>query len=434
MRESRSAVMQMQPASFDPPTGPPLAGYPPPPPYDYGYGYLPTPEPPPRRPRSRRALAALLALAAGVGVAVAVETGKNDTKTAQPAVTSPASGSTNDSTNGSTSSSGSTSNEPLPTVAPSLPSTTKNLDTDAIVALVDPAVVDITTRIDGGEAAGTGMVLTSSGLVLTNNHVIDGSTKIVVQIGGTGDYYDAHVVGYDVADDVALLQMEGVSDLKTVAIGDSTSLATGDKVVTIGNALGASGPHAVSSGTIHALNQSITANDLTGDSESLSGLIETDATLQPGDSGGPLVNSFGQVIGINTAASLNRRGTQSTAGYAIAIDKALAIAQQIQDGKDSATVHVGDRAILGIEITTNRSSGQSGVRVTRVTSSGPAAKAGMERGATITEIDGATISVIEDLEKALFQRHAGDKVSVTWLDASGAAHTATIQMVAGPPI
>lgn len=420
MREPESAVMLMQPTSFDPPTGPPLAppGSPPPPLYDYGY--LPAPEPPPRRRRWSRGVAAVVALALGVAVAAAIETGQNKTKTAEPAVTTP--------------SSGSTSNEPLPTVAPSLPTTTKNLDTNAIVALVDPAVVDIVTRIDGGEAAGTGIVLTSSGLVLTNNHVIDGATDLRVQIAGTGAYHDAQVVGYDVADDIALVQIDGVSDLKTVTIGDSTSLDTGDKVVTIGNALGSSGPHAVSSGTIKALDQAITANDLTGDSESLSGLIETNASLQPGDSGGPLVNASGQVIGINTAASLNRRGSSSAEGYAIPIAKALAVAQQIQDGKDSSTVHVGDRAILGIEITAGRSVAQSGVRVTAVTSSGPAAKAGMERGSTITDIDGTAITAIEDLEKVLFQRHVGDSVTVTWVDASGAAHTATIEMIAGPPI
>ena len=423
MRDPESAVMLMQPTSFEPPTGPPLAppGYPPSPPYDGGY--LPSPEPP-RRRRSSRAVVAFVALAAGVAAAVGIESRDNSTNTAQPAVTTPASGST----------SASGSNEPLPTVAPSLPTTTKNLDTNAIVALVDPAVVDITTRIDGGEAAGTGMVVTSSGLVLTNNHVIDGATKIAVQIAGTGPTYDAHIVGYDVAHDIALLQIEGASDLKTISVGDSTGLDTGDKVVTIGNALGSSGPHAVSSGTIQALDQSITANDLTGDSEDLTGLIETDASLQPGDSGGPLVNSSGQVIGINTAASLNRRGTRSTSGYAIPIDKALAVAQQIENGKDSASVHVGDRAILGIEITAGPSSDQSGVRVTRTTADGPAAKAGMERGATITEIDGTTINSIEDLEKVLFQRHPGDKVTVTWLDTSGATHTASIAMVAGPPI
>jgi S1-C subfamily serine protease len=303
------------------------------------------------------------------------------------------------------------------------------------VKLVDPAVVDITTRISGGEAAGTGMVLTSSGLVLTNNHVIDGATAISVQIAGSGPSYTAHVVGYDVVDDIALIKLDNASGLTTVAIGNSTALTVGDHVVTIGNALGSAGPHAVSSGAIQALDQSITANDLTGGSEDLTGLIQIDATLQPGDSGGPLVNASGQVIGMNTAATVSgRRAAVTTGGYAITIDKALAVAQQIENGKSSTTIHVGDRAILGIEVTSNTSSTQGGAVVAGVTAGGPAAAAGITPGSIITAIDGTTIGSADEVGPALFSNSPGDKVAVTWTDPAGAAHTETLQLVVGPPI
>lgn len=428
MTESESAVMVSDRPAFEPPAGPPY--FPPQsPPPPFGYGDVPTPRPAPKRHRVRTALVAVAALLAGATAAVTIESQRNGDETQTSATTQPVT---------STPSSTPTSNqpasaEPLPTVS-SQPTTTKTLDTDAIVALVDPAVVDVNTTLDGGEAAGTGMVLTPSGLVLTNNHVIDGATSIEVQIGGTGPSHPAHVVGYDASNDVALIQIEGVSDLKTISVGDSASLAEGDQVVTIGNALGASGPHAVSTGNIDALDQTITANDLTGDSESLSGLIQFDATIQPGDSGGPLVNRSGQVVGINTAASVGfRRGLQSTAGYAIPIDTALEIAAKIQAGEGSSTIHIGDRAILGVQIVGSRPFDDPGVRVAAVTPDGPAAEAGITRGAIITGVDEATITTVEDLEAALFPRSPGDTVRVTWTDSDGVSHTASLQLVVGPP-
>jgi S1-C subfamily serine protease len=422
MEEIQSAVaLSERPAyqtpatsPFPPPTQPPV--YPP------GDWFTPAPIPPRRHRWARAAIIAAVAMLAGAGVVVAVESRNNTTPTSQSTtVTTPATPAA--------------AGEPLPSVAPVSPSKSTTLGTDAIVTLVDPAVVDITTRLDGGEAAGTGMVLTSSGLILTNNHVIDGATAISVQIAGTGPSYAAHVVGYDVVDDIALIKLDNASGLKTVAIGDSTSLTVGNQVVTIGNALGSSGPHAVSSGTIQALDQSITANDLTGGSESLTGLIQIDATLQPGDSGGPLVDASGHVIGMNTAATVSgRRAAVTTGGYAIAIDKALAVAQQIENGQSSSTIHVGDRAILGIEITSNRSSSQGGAVVAGVTAGGPAASAGITPGSIVTAIDSTTIGSADEVGVTLFSNKPGDKVSVTWTDSAGASHTQTLQLVAGPPI
>jgi len=324
----------------------------------------------------------------------------------------------------------------LPSAKTSTPAT-ENLSTSAIFAKVDPAVVDINTTIAGGEAAGTGMVLTSSGLVLTNNHVINGATSIEAQIEGTGPTYDAHVVGYDVTDDVAVLQLEDAANLTTITVGDSRSLQIGDDVVAIGNALGAAGPHAVSNGAIAALDQTVTAGtDVPGEAETLDGLIETSAVLQPGDSGGALVDTSAAVIGMNSIGTVSggRRFDTSTGGdgYAIPIDEALTIARQIVAGEASSTVHIGDRAILGIEVG-DETGAVSGVLVGGVEDGGPAAAAGLQPGDTITAIGDSEISSITDLQTALADHSPGDEVSITWTAADGGTQTATAKLIAGPP-
>src|SRR5215831_4570278 len=196
------------------------------------------------------------------------------------------------------------------------------------------------------------MVLTSSGEVLTNNHVIRGATSIKVVIPGTKHVYTARVVGYDVADDVAILRAVGASHLKTVSTAASTKLRIGQSVRAVGNANG-SGRLLAARGSITGLRRSITVNDDAGGTENLAGLIETNAALQPGDSGGPLLSSAGKVIGMDTAASASGSGPYAAAsndGYAIPIAKAMRIAKQIQSGMSSATVHVGATAFLGVEI------------------------------------------------------------------------------------
>ncbi len=423
MTEESAVILTDRPAfeppSFPPPTTPPL-----PPP---GGWYSPPPVLPPKRRRTGAALvaAALLVVAGATVVGLESRRSGSSSSTSATKVTT---------VTKVTTPTKATSGETLPTVASSPPAAGAALGTDAIVSGVDPAVVDITTTIDGGQAAGTGMVLTSSGLVLTNNHVIDGATTIGVQIAGTGPIHPAHVVGYDPTDDVALVQIDNASGLKTVSVGDSTLLTVGDSVVTIGNALGSAGPHAVSTGTIDALDQTITVNDLTGSAQSLSGLIQLNAPLQPGDSGGPLVNSTGHVIGMDTAASASRRRTApSRVGYAIPIARALDIGRQIQAGKGSATIHVGDRAILGIQVTATDSVSGQGASVAEVAAGSPAAGAGIQPGATITAIGTTKITTVDDLGNTLFTDAPGDKVQVTWTDVAGTSHTATVQLIAGPP-
>ncbi|HXQ61512.1 MAG TPA: trypsin-like peptidase domain-containing protein [Acidimicrobiales bacterium] len=318
------------------------------------------------------------------------------------------------------------------------------VNTQAIAAQVDPALVDIdTTLAQTGAAAGTGMVLTSSGLVLTNNHVIENATTINVQIVGSGQTYTAHVVGYSVHDDVALLQLQNASGLKTISMGNSSNLSVGQPVVAIGNAGGTGGTPTAVGGTITGLNQTITAGDSGTLSETLNGLVETNADIQPGDSGGALVNTSGKVIGMNTAAAQSNGA--SNQGYAIGINQAMAIVDQIKKGQSSSTIQIGPRALLGVEVTDGSSSGGgvfggsgsgsgvAGAYVQQVQAGSPADAAGIGPGDTIVSINGSTISTAEDLSNALLKYKPGGAVTVGWVDAQGTSHSTSVQLTTGPP-
>ena len=239
------------------------------------------------------------------------------------------------------------------------------LTTRQIADQVDPALVDVVTTLgyQQAEAAGTGLVLTSSGMILTNNHVIEGATSIHVTDIGNGRSYSARVVGYDRSRDVAVLKLSGASGLTTVTTGNSTRVQVGQAVVGIGNAGGRGGLPSVVTGHVTGLNASVTAADQSaGTVERLHGLIGHNAPIRPGDSGGPLVNAAGQVIGIDTAASSNFRFSDGqTQAYAIPIDTALAIAGQIEAGQGSATVHIGKTGFLGVAVDSASQAAAQGV-------------------------------------------------------------------------
>jgi S1-C subfamily serine protease len=325
--------------------------------------------------------------------------------------------------------------------------TNGSIDVNAITAKVSNAIVNINTTLDGGQAAGTGMIITSNGEVLTNNHVINGATSVNVELAN-GTTKTAKVVGYDVADDVALVKIQGVSNLPTITTQSASSLRVGDPVLALGNALGKGGSPTPAQGIVTALNQTITAGDESGgNTETLTGTIQTNAPIQPGDSGGPLFNADAKVVGMNSAASVSSgfgfRGGSGTAsqGFAITIDKALAIVKQIENGNETDGVHIGDRGILGVNIqqqqSTNpfggRSSGGSGALVQGVKSGSPAEQAGLAQGDTITAVDGTNVTSSSALSSALTAKHPGDKVVVQWVDGSGQNHKATVTLIAGPP-
>ncbi len=285
------------------------------------------------------------------------------------------------------------------------------------------------------EAAGTGIVLTPNGEVLTNNHVIDGATSISVTDVGNGRVYKATVVGYDRSSDIALLQLTGASGLQVASLGNSSTLHVGEAVVGIGNAGGVGGTPSVAGGSVTAVNQSITATeDDGGNPENLTHLVEVNANIQPGDSGGPLVDTAGKVVGIDTAASTGFSfQTTGTVGYAIPINTALAIARQISTSDGSSTVHIGPTAFLGVEVTSSASgASQSGAVLAGVVPGSPAASAGLVAGDVITALGGHTVASATSLTATMGSYHPGARVQVSWADASGGQHSATLQLADGP--
>ncbi|MFG2089839.1 S1C family serine protease [Spirillospora sp. NPDC048824] len=302
-----------------------------------------------------------------------------------------------------------------------------------------PGVVNIKTEQDlnGTRAAGTGIVLDPSGLVLTNNHVIRGATEIVGTDTDDRRTYTAQVVGYDRAGDIAVIRLKGASRLKAAVFDSASGVNVGDPVTAVGNAGGKGGTPRAVTGKVTALEQSVTArDDSNGTTERLTGLIETNAPIKPGDSGGPLLNTAGKVIGINTAASagLSVDGAEEKKnhrGYAIPTDRALDIARQIQRGEASTTVHIGPTALLGVKVRSNANS--PGARVAEVVPGTPADTAGVPVGAAIVTFDGRAVDSPTALTTLMMAHHPGDVVQMQWTTAQGAHVSATVHLGEGPP-
>jgi S1-C subfamily serine protease len=318
--------------------------------------------------------------------------------------------------------------------------------TRGLAAGVDPAIVDIRTNLayQGAAAAGTGIVIDSNGLVLTNNHVIRGATAIRVTDIGNGKTYKGTVIGYDVANDVALVQLTGASGLQTATIGGSAKV--GDSVTAFGNAGGVGGTPSSASGTVTGVDRSITASDDGSNPERLTGLIETNANIQPGDSGGPLVDANGAVIGMDTAASLGYTftGQSKTDAYAITISHALTIAKRIEARHATATTHIGPTAMLGVQLNFagngfgfgpggDFGSNVNGAPVVGVVSGSPAAKAGLQQGDTITAINGRAIRTENTISNLILAKTPGQTVTLRWTDFYGTPHSGTLTLAAGPP-
>jgi S1-C subfamily serine protease len=318
----------------------------------------------------------------------------------------------------------------------------------AATSKLDLGVVDIDTQLgyQHARAAGTGMIITSDGEVLTNTHVISGATTIKVTLVTSGKTYDAKVLGSDATHDVALLQIEGGSKFDTVKLGDSSSVGSGDAVTAVGNAGGVGGIPSVSTGSVVALDQSINVSDEQGgDRAQLNGLIQTNAALEPGDSGGPLYDAKGEVIGMDTAADAGQGfRSASSESYAIAIDTAKSIVDQITSGKGTDTVQIGPRGFLGVEIDgsaasgngalgTGSDSGTAGATVADVIDGTPAADAGLQQGDVITQVAGHAVSSNDDLSAALHGFQPGNKVKVTWVSPDdGQQHSGTVTLTTGP--
>jgi S1-C subfamily serine protease len=319
------------------------------------------------------------------------------------------------------------------------------LTTAQIASQTNPGLADVISTLgyQHAAAAGTGMVLTPNGEVLTNNHVVAGATSIKVRDIGNGHTYAARVVGYSDRNDVAVLQLTGASGLSTVTVGDSSTVAVGQKVVALGNADGKDGTPSLATGKITALGASVDAQDQgAGTVEHLTDMIRTNADIEPGDSGGPLLNSKGEVIGMDTAASTGSSGgfgttaAVSTTAFSIPINKAMAIADQIEAGQASASVHIGATAFLGVQVAPAGAGGVgqagSGVPIAGVVEGTAAAAAGLGSGDTVLAVGGHQITSGSALQNVIAGHHPGDKVSLTWSDGSGQTHATTVTLTAGP--
>ncbi len=302
-----------------------------------------------------------------------------------------------------------------------------NVTIPELVNKVIPAVVSIDVKANQGEDEGTGMIITSNGEVVTNNHVIELYTEngdagsITVTEYGQTKSLPTTLIGYDDTKDIALLKINNASNLPTVTFGDSQKAVVGDAVVAIGNALGlAAGTPTVTQGIVSALGRSVTAGGSGTSTETLQNLIQTDAAINPGNSGGPLIDTAGQVIGMNTAvAGSASDGTNSqNIGFAIPIDQVEALVPQLQKGGQSGS----GGGYLGVDITTLTPSLRQqygftptqGAVVLSVVSGSPAAKAGIEQGDVIVAIDGTAITSSEDLQKAVENGKPGESVTITY--------------------
>lgn len=291
-------------------------------------------------------------------------------------------------------------------------------------------VVLVTTNLayQNGNAAGTGIVLTKTGEVMTNNHVIRGATTITVIVPASGKRYSASVVGYDIADDVALIKLNGATGLAVATRGNSAKLKLGAATTAVGNANGG-GKLVITKGRVTGLNRTISVNDDQGGQSQLAGLIETSARLVPGDSGGPLLDSAGRVIGMNAAGSATF-AFETSDGYAIPINKAITLVKQMEAGKASSLVHIGKTAFLGMNVS---DAGAGGVAVQSVVAGLPAANAGIAKGDVLTALDSTPVNDTDDLRAALFAHHPGDTVTVYFTDVVGNQTSAQITLADGPP-
>jgi S1-C subfamily serine protease len=308
-------------------------------------------------------------------------------------------------------------------------------DIETVIDKVLPAIVSIDAKspaapsvVGGGsggvqEDQGTGMIITSDGEVVTNNHVIAGATTITVTLYGKLASMPATLIDTDPTNDVALLKITGVSDLPTVSYGNSKDVQVGDAVVAIGNALGLqAGSPTVTQGIISATGRTVQASDSSGsDTETLSNMFQTDAAINPGNSGGPLVDSSGRVIGMNTAVASSVDGTSEAQniGFAIPSDKI----QQLLPALRSRSIHSNSQSrtgYLGVDIETLTSELRSaynfvptqGAVVLQVLSASPAASAGLRQGDVITSFDGKAITSADQLATAIQAKSPGQKVSI----------------------
>lgn len=314
----------------------------------------------------------------------------------------------------------------VPTVEPLVPTPAAS-DSEVSSALAN-GVVLITAKQPNGSGAGTGMILSEDGRVLTNYHVVEGSTSLTVTVPNQSKVFRATVLGRDASADVALIQLENASGLRTVTI-NNRSPRIGDPVTAVGNARG-QGYLSAASGKVISLSETITVADDFGGSRKLTDMIATNAAAVPGDSGGPMFDASGHVIGMTSAGtSIESEGKQkTTATFAVPIGRALGVTNQILSGNPSGTVQIGPKAYLGITATGDA----GGVLVNSTERGKPAAVAGIREGDTIVSLDGTQTNTRTDLADVLAGLKPGDTVPIKWITSQGRPQSGMVELAASP--
>lgn len=319
------------------------------------------------------------------------------------------------------------------TTAP--PAPLVSLTPDELAARVIPTIVTITSSSALTTTAGTGIVLSPDGVVVTNHHVITGGSEITAVNMSNGLIYDAEVLGYDSGQDLAVLQLTGASDLPTATVGSAHRASPGDPITAIGNADGGGVP-LPALGTITGFGVTVnTRNTTDGSRNQLKGLIEVDADIRPGDSGGPLVNAAAELIGISSAGNAIEDRTESSPApqsYAIPIDIALPVVDQVLSGRSSETIRVGPTPVLGVAVK-DHADAPPGAEVVAVSFDSPAERAGLSKGAVITEFGSAPVTSTADLNAAMSTQKPGDVIDLKWIDAQGQPSVGSVVLDEGPP-
>jgi S1-C subfamily serine protease len=310
---------------------------------------------------------------------------------------------------GSTSSDTSSSNSPLVTAPKVDQSKVGNTSIAKAAAVIAPSVVTITnTTADGGDT-GTGIIVSSDGEIITNNHVVEGSTDLKVRLSGATDAVEARILSTDPGNDLALIKLVNASGLTAATFADPASLAVGDTVIAVGYALALDGGPSVTSGIISALNRTLTDTD-----GALDGLIQTDAAISSGNSGGPLINLDGQVVGVNTAVYNSSNSTAANnIGFAIGVAEVQRVVNILRgDSKGSTPNQSRTQGYLGIGLGDRRDGG-SGAVITEVQADSPADKAGLKVNDVVVAINGRTVTGQGALIAAIRDSAPGDKVTIT---------------------
>ncbi len=294
----------------------------------------------------------------------------------------------------------------------------------AVASKVVPSVVQIevaTAQGQGGE--GSGVILSSDGLILTNNHVAGAQGAQLRVAFSDGTKASATLVGADPVSDIAVIKVDGRNDLTPIDLGNSGDVQVGQQVVAVGSPLGLAGT--VTEGIISALDRPVSTSGESGNQNTVIDALQTDAAINPGNSGGALVNMDGQLIGINTAiaslgASSGTQGGSIGLGFAIPIDQARRVADElIKTGKAT-------QAMIGVTVPSQDNA--DGATVMDVTADGPAAKAGIPKGAVITKVDDRVVADGDSLIAAVRSHAPGDKVSITYSDGG---QTKTVDVTLG---